>query len=255
MSDLGNIILEKLTGRATVRRFDPSRRISDDTLDRILTAASHAPTTGNMQLYSVIVSRDPIRLGRLQELHLGQPMAGNCSALLTFCADIRRFRCWCNARKAKSGLDNPSGLLLAVVDTAIFAQQTVTAAEALGIGSCYLGTVTYDLDGFTSELDIPSGVIPLFAVALGYPLDEVPEPSDRLPLEATVHYEKYHNPDKNDIDSYYATKEALEESAGFIAENGRETLAQVYAEIRYPEEMNKKISADLIRYFQRAFTE
>lgn len=237
--------LTRMAHRATVRRYDASGPIDDNVLDAVLRAASHAPSTGNMQLYTVIVSRDPEALKRLQALHLGQPMAGSCSALLTFCADTRRFARWCEARKTSSGLDNLSGLLLAVADATIFAQQAVAAAEAAGIGTCYLGTVTYDLDGFARELELPDGVLPLFAVAMGYPDGELPQPSDRLPLEAVVHREKYHDPSDADIDRYYADKEELEESARFIAENGRETLAQVYAEVRYPRAMNEKISDDL----------
>lgn len=235
-----------LKHRATVRNFDTSQPLEPEILDKLLEAAAQAPTTGNMQLYSVIVTTDPQRLKRMRELHAGQPVAENCSALLTFCADTRRFATWCTRRRTRSGLNNFSGWLMAVVDATIYAQQFVALAEQAGLGTCYLGSVTYDLPAFCYELGCPMGVTPLFSIAVGVPAGNMPAPSDRLPLEAFVHREKYHDPDAADIDRFYAAKEALPDSAKFIEENGKQTLAQVYAEVRYPGPLNQRISADLL---------
>lgn len=232
--------------RASVRAFDKNRRLDECTLDALLEAASHAPTTGNMQLYSVVVTRDPQQKELMTKLHLGQPAAANCHALLTFCADKHRFDLWCRANKATSGFQNLSGDLLAIVDATIFAQQFNTLAEAAGLGCCYLGTVTYDLEGFSKALKLPAGVVPLFSIAVGYPAEGAgAAPSDRLPLNAIVHRETYRDFSPADIDAAYSAKQALDESARFIAENGKETLAQVYSEVRYPAALNEKISADL----------
>lgn len=235
--------------RGSVRAYSKERVLTDAQLDHLLECAAQAPTTGNMQLYSVVVTRRPEALARLGELHLGQPAALNCQALLTFCADKYRFDRWCKLRDARSGFGNLSGDLLAIVDATIFAEQFTLLAEASGLGCCYLGTVTYDLDGFCRELGLPRGVVPLFSIAVGYPAEGAePKPCDRLPLNAVVHREKYHDYTDDDIARIYAEKEALPDSPRFIAENGKETLAQVYAEVRYPEEMNRKISSDLTRY-------
>lgn len=235
--------------RASVRAFSKEHVLTDTELYELLAAAAQAPTTGNMQLYSVIVTREPEALARVAKLHLGQPAAVGCQALLTFCADKHRFARWCELRGARTGFDNLSGDLLAIVDATIFAEQFTLLAEAAGLGCCYLGTVTYDLDGFCRELELPRGVVPLFSIAVGYPAEGAkPAPSDRLPLAAIVHREKYHDYSDGDIARIYAEKEALPDSPRFIAENGKETLAQVYAEVRYPEDMNRKISSDLTRY-------
>lgn len=241
--------LDLLAKRATVRAFDASRPLDDSLLDRLLTIAAQAPNTGNMQLYSVVVSRTPQELERLQKLHLGQPMAADCSALLTFCADISRFGRWCRLNNTESGLENSHGMLLATIDATIFAQQFVAAAEIAGLGTCYLGTVTYNLEDFAKELGLPQGVLPLFAVAVGWPAPGSRKMSDRLPLQAIVHRSKYHIPTDSEIRSTYAPKEALPENAQFIAQNGKENLAQVYAEVRYPRGLNEKISEDLKKYF------
>ncbi len=237
------------TKRATVRTFSTERHVDTATLDALLAAASHAPSTGNMQLYSVIVSTGKAIKERLAELHLGQPAARNCDALLTFCADIRRFGKWCKAGKTTNSLDNAGGRLTAIIDASIFAQQFVTLAEMSGLGCCYLGTVTYNIKGFSEVLGLPSdsSVIPLFSVATGYPAEGMEfRASDRLPTDAIVSHDTYHDPTEADIARWYAAKESQPEAAGFIAENNKETLAQVYSEVRYPEELNRSLGRQLL---------
>ncbi len=233
---------EFFTRRATVRAYDKEKELTDAELESLIYAASHAPTLGNMQLYSVVVSRKPEAVAHLAKLHLGQPAAANCSALLTICADIRRFGKWCSARDAKSGLDNLGGWFMAITDAAIFGQQFVTAAEMNGLGCCYLGSLSYNVDGFKEALGIPEGVLPLYSISVGYPQGEVPAPADRLPLEGIMHRERYSDYSDADIDRIYGPKEALPSSAQFIAENGKETLAQVFADVRYPESLIKSVS-------------
>lgn len=244
--------LDFFNRRATVRRYSDSHHVTDSELDALLEAATHAPSTGNMQLYSVIVTRDAARKARLAELHFNQPAAKGADVLLTFCADVRRFGKWCAARHAVSGLDNAGGRLTAIIDASIFAQQFVTAAEQNGLGCCYLGTVPYNIAGFAEALELPAGVIPLFSVSVGYPEEgaPAPEPSDRLPLSAIVSRETYHDATEADIDVYYAHKEQLEESKRFIEENGKQTLAQVYSEVRYPLELNLSLGRQLLEAIQ-----
>lgn len=238
--------IEFFNTRASVRNFDPDKHVSDAALDSMLGAATHAPSTGNMQLYSVIVTRDAERRKAIEKLHYNQPAAVGADVLLTFCADVSRFDQWCRQRHAESGLNNAGGKITAIIDATIFAQQFVTIAEQQGLGCCYLGTVTYNLDGFIKALELPKGVIPLFTVAVGYPA-AIGAPSDRLPLQAIVHREKYNTPSAAAIDSYYAEKEQLEESHKFIAENNLTTLAQVYAHVRYPRELNESLGDDMMR--------
>ncbi len=240
--------LDFFTGRATVRAFSDTKHVDNETLDRLLAAASHAPSTGNMQLYSVVETRDPEARKRLTELHLGQPAAKGADVLLTFCADVHRFGLWCKARHAESGLDNAGGKITAIIDATIFAQQFVTIAELSGLGCCYLGTVTYNIKGFKEALGLPDGVIPLFTIAVGYPADGLhPKASDRLPLGAIVSREKYHELSMPDIDLYYQEKEQLEESVRFVNENSKATLAQVYSEVRYPRELNESLGEQMLQ--------
>lgn len=237
--------------RATVRSFDPERHISDATLREIVEAAAHAPNTGNMQLYSVIVTRQPEMKAQVSRLHYDQPAAKGADVLLTVCADTRRFGAWCANRKAESGLDNFGGRLSAVVDASIFAQQIVTIAEMQGIGCCYLGTAMYNVDDFCRLLHLPEGVVPVTGIAMGYPAEgKASAPADRLPVEAVMHSETFSDYTAADIDRFYAGKEALPESAGFISENGKETLAQVYADVRYPRALNETVGDAMLRHLK-----
>lgn len=241
---------EYFLNRATVRNFDPDRHISNDTLSEIIKLASHAPNTGNMQLYSVVVTRNPEMKTQVSRLHYDQPAAKNADVLLTVCADVHRFDAWCRNRKAESGLNNFGGRLSAVVDAGIFAQQLVSVAELQGLGCCYLGTAMYNVDDFCRLLNLPEGVVPVVGIAMGYPAGDKPVASDRLPVDAVMHLEKYTDYTPENIDEYYREKESLLESAQFIVENGKETLAQVYADIRYPRALNEAVGTAMLRHLK-----
>lgn len=234
--------LEFFRQRATLRSFSSTRHISDEQLNQLLAAASHAPTTGNMQLYSVVVTRSAEGKKRLAPCHFNQASVEGCDALLTFCADFRRFEAWCEARGARPGYDNFHSFVTALIDTTIFAQQFVTLAELNGIGSCYLGTATYSAESIAEILELPKRVVPVITLAAGYPADEFPKPSDRLPIEGIIHHERYSDYTRDDIDRIYAAKESLPENAGFVAENNTPSLAHIFTDIRYPRSLNEEIS-------------
>lgn len=243
--------LDFFNNRATLRCFSADRHISKEELNALLEAASHAPTTGNMQLYSVVVTRSSEGKKRLAPLHFNQPTVESCDVLLTFCADFRRFESWCGARDANPGYDNFHSFITALIDTTIFAQQFVTLAELNGIGSCYLGTATYSSEGIATALGLPHRVVPVITLAVGYPATAFPAPSDRLPVEGIVHEECYHDYSREDIDRIYAPKESLPENAQFIAENNKQTLAQVFTDIRYPRALNEDISRSFAEFIKK----
>ncbi|MDE6277630.1 MAG: nitroreductase family protein, partial [Muribaculaceae bacterium] len=173
--------LDFFNTRATLREFNPDKHISPDELNALLEAASHAPTTGNMQLYSVVATRSPEGKKRLAPLHFNQPTVESCDILLTFCADFRRFEAWCTNRQAEPGYNNFHSFITALIDTTIFAQQFVTLAELNGIGSCYLGTATYSSEAIARVLQLPTRVVPVITLAVGYPAKAFPEPPTASP--------------------------------------------------------------------------
>lgn len=239
--------LEYFNNRSTVRQY-AERQIPDAMLRAMLQAASHAPNTGNMQWYSVIITRDAEQKRRLSPAHFGQPSVEGASAVLTFCIDLRRFEKWCRMRQAEPGFDNFQSFVAAIIDTCIFAQQFVTIAEMNGLGTCYLGTTTYNAPQIAEVLSLPERVVPVTTVTVGYPATEPAGPTWRLPVEAIVHEESYHEASDADIDRWYAPIEAADRH--FAEENDKETLAQVFTDIRYPRsnaEYFSKIYADFLK--------
>jgi nitroreductase len=233
----------------SIRKYR-NRKISQSLLNEILGAGIRASTTGNMQVYSIIVTRDEERKKQLAPFHFNQPMVTQAPVVLTFCADFNRFNKWCEQRNAQPGYDNFLSFITASIDALLVAQNVCLAAESKGLGICYLGTTTYMADKIIDLLELPKGVVPVTTVTIGYP-DEDPPLADRLPLDAVVHYEKYRDYMPKDIDRIYAEKEQLEENKGFVAENGKENLAQVYTDVRYKKADNEHFSNVLLDVLKR----
>lgn len=238
-------MINSLKERRSIRKYS-SEPVDDSLLNELLEAASRASTTGNMQLYSVIVTRSEEGKKRLAPLHFNQPMITNAPVVLTFCADYNRFMKWCKQRNADPGYDNFHSFLTATIDTLLFAQTFCVAAESKGLGICYLGTTTYTADKLTELLELPELVIPITTVTVGFPESVPPVQQDRLPIDSIMHSEKYHDYPAADIDAIYAYKESLDDSRKFVEENSKETLAQVYTDIRYTRKDNELIS-DMFR--------
>lgn len=232
--------------RRTIRQYT-HQDIPETLLNELLTVAMQASNTGNMQLYSVVVTRDAEQKQRLAPAHFNQPMVTGAPVVLTFCADVNRFVKWASCRKAEAGFDNFQTFIAATIDAMLFAQSFCDAAEEQGLGICYLGTTTYNAGPIIEALNLPRLVVPIVTVTVGYPADPLPAQSERLPLAAIVHEETYVDYTPKSIDALYAEKEALAVNQRFVKENGKETLAQVFTEIRYTKANNE--------YFSTAFLE
>ncbi|MDM8004056.1 MAG: nitroreductase family protein [Bacteroidota bacterium] len=230
--------------RRTIRKYE-SREIDPGLLDRLLTAGSRSSTTGNMQVYSIIVTRDAEMKRRLAPAHFNQPMVTEAPVVLTFCADFNRFNRWCRQRQAEPGYDNFLSFMTAAIDALLAAQTICNAAEEEGLGICYLGTATYNADKIIEVLELPKGVVPVATVTLGWPA-VIPDQPDRLPLEAVVHHEKYRDFTPRMIDDLYREKEARADSQQFVTENNKTTLAQVFTDIRYKKADNEFFSAKFL---------
>lgn len=240
--------LEYFKNRRTIRQYS-DKDIDEQLLREIIEAASHAPTTGNMQLYSIIVTRSEEGKKRLAPAHFNQPCLMSAKAVLTFCADFNRFTKWCLNNDATPGFNNFQAWLWAVQDTMIVAQQFVTLAEMNGLGTCYLGTTAYNAPEIAETLGLPDMVMPVITVTVGYPAS-TPEVSDRIDVSGIIHSETYNDYEKSDINRLYAEKEQREDSRRFINENGKKTLAQVFTDVRYPRADNEhfsKVITDFIR--------
>lgn len=241
-----------LKTRRTVRRFS-DKPVDTEMIDRLLDEAAQAPNTGNLQTYCAVVTDTPEGVKELAPAHYNQPAAANAPVIVTFCADCNRVAKWYGQREADvESFDNLEGLLGAMVDATIFAQQFVVAAEGRGLGTCYLGTTLYEPALVAKILDLPKRVVPVVAVSVGWPAESEADgkPTERLPLRAVVHHGKYRDFNPEDIDEIYAEVEKNPQSETFIKENNVKTLAQVFAQVRYPRSAAEANSARLAEFLR-----
>ncbi len=233
-------MIQSFAGRRSVRRYS-DREVSRELLDTILGAAMRAPTCGNMQLYSVVVTRSPEGKAALAPAHFNQPMITEAPVVLTVCADFNRFTRWCELSDADPGYDNFLSFMSAVSDATIYAQQIVAIAESEGLGTCYLGTVTYNADKISDVLGLPDLCVPVACITLGWPMEEGVE-TERLPLRAVMHEEHYRDDSDAEIIESFRAKDDYAPNRQYVEENGKMTLAQVFTDVRYPRSMSEDFS-------------
>ena len=242
--------LECMKNRRSIRKY-AHKKIPEDLLNELFEIASRASNTGNMQLYSVVVNRDQESKERQAPFHFNQSMVTEAPVLLTFCADANRFVKWANLREANAGFDNLQTFIAATIDAMLFAEAFCEAAEAKELGICYLGTTAYNADKIIETLSLPYLVVPIVSVTVGYPEMPLPPQPDRLPLEAIVHNETYCDFTPESIDRIYKFREALEANKQYIVENNKETLAQVFTDVRYTKTNNEYFSEVFLKVLQK----
>ncbi len=241
--------MKNLENRRSIRKY-ANRDISEVLLNSLLAKAERTQTMGNLQLYSVVVTRDPQMKEKLAPAHFNQPMVTSAPVVLTFCADFRRTSQWAENRQAIPGYDNFLSFINATTDTLLYTQTFCNLAEEEGLGYCYLGTTVYMPQLIIDILKLPKLVMPIATITLGWP-DENPPLSDRLPLRAIVHHETFRDYTPKLIDDYYQEKESLPLNQEFVQVNGKETLAQVFTDIRYTKKDNEAMSAGFLETLRK----
>lgn len=241
--------MNSMKHRKTIRKYS-DRPIPDDVMNELLETACRASTMGGMQLYSIIVTKDEETKKELSPLHFNQPMVMNAPAVLTFCADYHRFTRWCGLKNADAGYDNFESFYNAMIDALLAAQTFCNAAEEKGLGICFLGTTSYNPNEIIDVLHLPELVFPVTTITVGYPAED-PALQDRLPLQGVVHRDRYSDYTDEEIEDIYRYKESLEVNKGFVAENHKENLAQVFTDVRYRRDDNERSSQEMLKALKR----
>jgi len=242
-------IKEQMAHHRSIRKYLPDP-VPDEMLRQILEAGICASNTGNMQVYSMIVTTDEDLRKQLWEVHFRQNMVLQAPVHITFCADVNRFSKWCRARNAEPAYENLLWFCNATIDASLASQNVALAAESFGLGICYLGTALYNAGRIIDILKLPRGVIPVTALVMGYPAEQ-PSLTGRLPLEAVVHNETYHEYTNEDIDRLYVGLETTEQTRHLLEINQKETLAQVFTDKRYTKKDNEAVSAAYLEALER----
>lgn len=241
--------MKSINTRKTIRKYS-DKPVSDELLNRLLSEAMRTQTMGNLQLYSVVVTRSDEMKEKLAPAHFNQPMVTQAPVVLTVCADFNRTTKWAECRKAHPGYDNILSFLNAATDALLYTQTFCNLADEEGLGYCFLGTTVYNPQSIIDTLHLPKLVMPVATITLGWP-DENPPLTDRLPLEGIIHNETYTDYTPQLIDKYYAEKESLPENQEFLKINNKETLAQIFTDLRYTKKDNEAMSATMLETLKR----
>ena len=241
--------MQTINTRRSIRRYQ-DKDVDNTLLTRLIKEAERTQTMGNLQLYSVVVTRSEELKTKLAPAHFNQPMVTGAPVVLTFCADYRRTTLWAEQRQATPGYDNPLSFVNAMTDALLFCQTFCNLAEEEGLGCCFLGTTVYQPQSIIDTLQLPELVFPVATITLGWP-DENPPLSDRLPVSTIIHEETFHNYSVDDIDKAYAYKEQLDENKEFVKINNKQTLAQVFTDCRYTKADCEAMSETLLEALRK----
>ena len=250
-------MLELANKHRSIRSFT-SQEINDSLLNDLLLTGLRSSSSGNMQTWSVIVTRDETNKRRLYKAHLEQPMVLEAPVVLTFCADLFRMREWIRVNESKQSFDDLLGFLTGAVDAVIAAQTISLAAESVGLGICYMGTTWWAADQIIDILSLPKWVFPVTSLVVGYPAEE-PALRDRLPLSAIVHQERYPRWSDQEILEIHAEREhkawarynAIESIRQRLAKAGINRVTDYYtSEFKYSKELHLRVSKMLIEVLQ-----
>ena len=241
--------MQTINTRRSIRRYQ-DKDVDNTLLTRLIKEAERTQTMGNLQLYSVVVTRSEELKTKLAPAHFNQPMVTGAPVVLTFCADYRRTTIWAEQRQATPGYDNPLSFVNAMTDALLFCQTFCNLAEEEGLGCCFLGTTVYQPQSIIDTLQLPELVFPVATITLGWP-DENPPLSDRLPVSTIIHEETFHDYSVADIDKAYAYKEQLDENKEFVKINNKQTLAQVFTDCRYTKADCEAMSETLLEALRK----
>lgn len=198
-----NTTLDVLLDHRTARNYRPEP-LPAGTIELLVSAAQSAPTSSNLQAWSVIAVEDPARKARLAGYTGGNAHIHAAPLFLIWLVDLKRLRDIARDQgNAGEGLDYLESFLIGAIDAALAAQNAVVAADALGLGSCYIGGIRNEPENVSRELDLPPETLALFGLTVGYPDPAVKsDVKPRLPQSAVLFRERYGETTKADLAAY-----------------------------------------------------
>ena len=234
-------VLRLLQVRGSVRDFKPDP-IPDAWLDALLAAGQRAPTSSNIQAYSIVVVKNPATKARLSELANNQQHIIDCPVFLALCADITRPQLAARMHGTKYLGHTFEKGLVASIDAALVGMTITLAADSLGLGSVMIGAMRNRPLEVHDLLGLPRGAYVVFGMCLGFPRTP-PVPKPRQPLETVVHRERYDGS---------RAREGLEvydrELAAYYIGQGRETPDQAWTQVvaeKFSKPMRTRLRQEL----------
>lgn len=184
-----NETIKLIQNHRSIRKYT-DKPISDDILKTIVTSAQWAPSSHNVQAYSIIVIKQHETKRKLSELCGSQKYVETCPVFFVFCADFYRLKLTSDMHSTKFEIDEVENLLVGAVDTALAAQNVFISAKSFGLGGVMIGGIRNHPEEVSKLLHLPPLTIPIMGMCLGYPAEE-PRQKPRLPQHVVVHEERY----------------------------------------------------------------
>lgn len=237
-----NEVLRQLHARKSVRAFE-DRELDPGVRRAILEAATMAPTAGNQQLYTILDVTDTDLRARLAESCDHQPFIAQAKLVLVFLADCRKWYEAFRLAGCPPRLPGAGDLLLAVSDANIAAQNAVTAAWSLGVGSCYIGDVMENCEVQRDLLKLPEYVFPAAMVVFGYPTQQQLERKKpaRAALAHIVHENTYRQMDEGEYREMFSDRSQA---------RGYEDWMRAFCERKYNSDFSREMTRSVNRYLE-----
>lgn len=195
--------LDVLLNHRSSRAYLP-KALPKGTVELLVAAAQSAPTSSNLQAWSVVAVEDPARKARLEEFAAPNPQINAAPLFLVWLVDLARLRTIAHSNDAEgAGLDYLESFVIGAIDAALAAQNAVAAIDSLGLGSCYIGGIRNRPEDVARELNLPPETIAVFGLTVGYPDPDVKtDVKPRLPQSAVLFREQYGTVSDEDLASY-----------------------------------------------------
>ena len=238
-----NEVIESLYRRKSVRAYE-DREIPEEMKQLILEAAMQAPSAGCQQLYTILDITDQKLKEALAETCDHQPFIAKAPMVLVFCADCKKWydayiEAGCEPRKPGVG-----DLMLAVTDTVIAAQNAVTAAESLGLGSCYIGDIMENCEKQRKLLQLPDYVFPAAMLVFGWPTKQQKERQkpERCDLKHIVHENTYRSMDGAELRAMFAHE---------CKNRTYEEWCSAFCKRKYNSDFSREMSRSVAKYLEQ----
>jgi FMN reductase (NADPH) len=186
-----NEVIETILSHRSIRSFK-DKPLTQDQIQTIVSAAQAAATSSFVQAYSIIGVKDPEKKKHLAKLAGNQSYVAENGHFFVFCADLYRhvLSGEMEDQEVVETAESTEKFMVALIDTALAAQNAVLAAESMGLGICYIGGIRNNLNEVSELLKVPDRVVPLFGLAVGYP-NKTSGQKPRLPFEHIYHEDQY----------------------------------------------------------------
>lgn len=242
-----NETLAQLHARKSVRAY-LDKPIVPEEKRAILEAACAAPTAGNQQLYTILDITDQAVKATLADTCDHQPFIAQAPLVLIFCADCQKWYDAYQAGGCQPREPGPGDLLLAFSDANIAAQNAVTAAWSLGIGSCYIGDILERCETHRALLGLPEYVVPAAMVVFGYPTDQqkAREKPHRRAMEHIVHENAYRRMDGAELETMLADHAGQRSYTDWL---------QAFCQRKYNSDFSREMSRSAAEYLKRFLPE